>query len=172
MRKLLGYTQLVRCLILMLLLAGCANRQTYEESKYQFTEPQAVVLDQADWVLPKTLEIYRVASRNNICSICNDTAAGGKGSHFKVFGLHKVSIQDRGCYIYHDGERVGRVYYLAGDREARSHEIAHHFHGPRHENPRPWTRWRRLLTGNGYQSAGMTGSRIKKPARLLQYQQQ
>ncbi len=169
MHKLLGYTQLVRCLFLMLLLAGCAGRQTYEESKYQFTEPQAVVLDQADWVPPETLEIYKVASRNDICNICNDTATGGMGSHFKIFGLHKVSIQDRGCYIRRDGEPVGRVYYLADDREARSHELAHHFHGPRHENPRPWTRWRRLLTGNGYQSAGMTGSRIRKSARLRPY---
>ena len=137
-----SYASVAKGLILVLLLAGCAGRQTYEDSKYQFTEPLGVVADQADWVSPGILEIYRVSSRKEICKICNNTAADGKGSHFKIFGLHKVSIQDRGCYIHSSDSPVGRVYYLAGDLEAKSHEIAHHYHGPRHENPGLWAIWR------------------------------
>ncbi len=160
-----SYASVAKSLILVLLLVGCANRQTYEESKYQFTEPLGVRPDQAGWVMPERLEIYKVSTRKDICKICNDREPGGKGSHFTIFGQHTLTIQDRGCYNYSDDASVGRVYYLAGDQKARSHEIAHHYHGPRHENPRPRMRWPRSLRGGGYLAAGITGSRIIKSGR-------
>ena len=131
-----GHTKLVCWVFLFLALAGCANRQTYEDSKYQFITPSGVHMDQPGWVMPQTLEVYQVSSRSEICRICNKAEVGGKGSHFKMLGLHKVSIQDRGCYIHNAQSSVGRVYYLAGDLQAKDHETAHHFHGPMHTNRR------------------------------------
>ena len=154
-------TRLVRVLLLMLLLVGCVNRQTFQESKYQFIKPLGVLPDQTEWVPPETLEIHKVSSRQAICEICNNKAARGKGSHFKMFGLHKVAIQDRGCYVHSDSSSVGRVYYLAGDMEAKEHEIAHHFQGPKHEIPRPSPTLRRSLPGTGSQMVGMTGRFLK-----------
>ncbi len=159
-------TRLVRYLLLMLLLVGCVNRQTYQESKYQFIKPLGVLPYQTEWIPPETMEIHKVSSRQAICEICNIKGAGGKGSHFKIFGLHKVAIQDRGCYIHSDSSSVGRVYYLAGDMEAKTHEIAHHFQGPKHESVRLRSKWRRSFYGSGSQMVGMTGSRIQKPLRL------
>ena len=162
MSKVPGYAKKVGCLFLILLLLGCANRQTFEESKYHFFEPRSVLKHQSDWVMPGVLEIYKVSGRQEICRICNNLAAGGKGSHFNIFGLHKSTIQDRGCYITDDKFLVGRAYYLAGDQEARLHEVAHHYHGPRHEKPRPWLRWRHLNTGGSSYSVAVTGTRIRK----------
>ena len=161
-----GYGIALRCLpIMALLLVGCANRQTYDESKYHFTEPRGVVQDQADWVMPDVLEIYSVQTRREICKVCNNPAAGRKGSHFTIFGWHKPDIQDRGCYITNKNSSVGRVYYLAGDRVAKSHEIAHHYHGPRHEQPRPWRRWPSSMASVGRYGVAATGSRIARSYR-------
>ena len=163
MSNVLFCIRLVRCLFLMLLLVGCAaSRQTYQESKYQFIKPLGVLPGQTDWVRPDTLEIYEVLTRQEICEICNNKTAGDKGSHFTLFGLHKIAIQDRGCYIHNDVASFGRVYYLAGDMEAKIHEIAHHTQGPRHKTPLPWTRWRRSFGGGSSWSVGVTGSRIQQ----------
>lgn len=165
MSEVLFCKRLGRYLFLMLLLVGCATRQTYEESKYQFIKPLGVLPDQTEWVPPETLEIHKVSSRQAICEICNSRAAEGKGSHFKIFGLHKVAIQDRGCYIHSDSSSVGRVYYLAGDWEAKEHEIAHHFQGPKHESVRLLSEWPRSFSRSDSQMVGMTGSRIIRPLR-------
>ena len=153
-----SYRLLLSTLILPLFM-GCSGAQTYEWSKYQFTAPLDVIPNQEGWIPPQRLEIHEVPTTAEICKICNNTEDGGKGSHFKIFGLHKAAIQDRGCYIHSADKSVGRVYYLAGDREAREHEVAHHFHGPAHGAPRPWTRWRHFNSVGGRHVAA-TGSRI------------
>ncbi len=162
MSKIPGFAKRVSCLFLILLLPGCAKWQTYEDSKYQFTEPLAVLVDQPGWVTPGVLEIYEISSRGEICKICNTKEERGKGSHFKIFGLHRPTLQDMGCYMTNDDLSVGRVYYLAGDLTAKSHELAHHFHGPRHANPRPWLRWPQLHTGGNSYAVAATGSRIAR----------
>ena len=162
MSKVQGYANTVIGLVLIVLLPGCANRQTYEESKYQFSELRGVLEDQATWEKPEVLEIYKISSRKEICEICNNLNAGRKGSHFKIYGLHRPTIQDRGCYITNADLSVGRVYYLAGDRIAKAHELAHHFHGPQHDKRRPWLRWTQMNSGRSRYAVAVTGSRISR----------
>jgi hypothetical protein len=165
MSKVHGYARKMTGLLLILLLPGCAIRQTYEESKYQFSELRGVLMEQSAWVQPDVLQIYKISSRREICRICNNVNAGGKGSHFKIYGLHRPTIQDRGCYVTNTDFSVGRVYYLEGDQVAKAHELAHHYHGPKHEKLRPWLRWSHMNTAGSRYSVAVTGSRIGRTWR-------
>ena len=147
----------MRYLLIIFLVAGCSRLDTFEESNHLFTATRAVIKNQPGWRQPDVLEIVQVATRQAICQQCNDIRAGGKGSHFNFLGLHRASVQDRGCYRHSTGLSLGRVYYLADDAEALAHEKDHHYYGPAHANPRPKKRWPHLSNRAGW----ITGSRIE-----------
>ena len=143
--------------IFLILGTGCSMQATYEDARHRFTPTRPVPRDQPDWQSPATLKIHPLETQAEVHMACNDTRVGSKGSHFTALGLHRVSIQDRGCYIYDMGPSIGHVFYLHHDIEALKHEKEHHLYGPAHSGPPPM----RGLAYVGNRSDQVTGSRIQ-----------